>query len=53
MVFERKLPLGRVDDVVGHLLVAAEVVARKFLSLAVNLHIGRRVDAVGTLILEE
>ena len=53
MVFEWELPLGRVDDVVGHLLVAAEVVAGEFLSLAVNLHIGRRVDAVGALVPEE
>ena len=37
MVFEGELSFGRVDDIVGHLLVAAKVIARKFTGFAVNL----------------
>ena len=53
MVFEWELAFGRVDDVIGHLLVAAEVVAGEFAGLAVYLHVGGGVDAVGALVPEE
>ena len=53
VVLEGELAFGGVDDVVGHLLVAAEVVAREFAGLTVNLHVGGGVDAVGTLVPEE
>lgn len=46
-VFEGEETFGGVDDVVGHLFVAAKVVARELASITVNLHVGRRVYAVG------
>ena len=53
VILEGELSFGGVDDVVGHLLVAAEVVAREFAGLAVYLHVGGGVDAVGALVPEE
>ena len=53
VIFEGELSFGGVDDVVGHLLVAAEVVAGEFAGLAVYLHVGGGVDAVGALVPEE
>ena len=53
VILEGELSFGGVDDVVGHLLVAAEVVAGEFAGLAVYLHVGGGVDAVGALVPEE
>lgn len=53
MVFEWELAFGRVDDVIGHLLVAAEVVTREFSGFAVYLHVGGGINAAGLLVPEE
>ena len=50
VVFQRELSLRGMDDVVGHLLIAAKIVAGKLARFTVYFHIGRRIDAVGTLI---
>lgn len=47
VVFQREESFGGVDDIIGHLLVAAEVVSGKLAYFAVDFHVGRGVDAVG------